>query len=55
MVPIDDILRAVPGLKDVATVSAEQVANVGSYDMDETVWLKLLGRVQAVIADREIS
>lgn len=44
-----------PGLKDVATVSAEQVANVGSYDMDEAIWLKLFGRVQAAIADPDIS
>ncbi len=32
VVPIGDILRAVPGLTDIANVSAEQVANVGSYD-----------------------
>src|SRR5262245_29787487 len=39
VVPIGEILRAVPGLNDIANVSAEQVANVGSYDVDEALWL----------------
>jgi L-asparaginase len=55
VVPIGDIVRAVPGLAEIANVSAEQVANVGSYDMDEAVWLKLLGRVQAALSDPTIS
>lgn len=55
VVPIGDIVRAVPGLDKIATVSAEQVANVGSYDMDEAVWRKLLGRVEAAVSAPEIS
>jgi L-asparaginase len=55
VVPIGDIVRAVPGLAEIANVSAEQVANVGSYDMDEAVWLKLLGRVQAALSDPKTS
>lgn len=55
VVPIGDILRAVPGLIDIANVSAEQVANVGSYDMDEALWLRLLSRVQAAVSDPEVS
>ena len=55
VVPIESILTAVPGLAEIANVSAEQVANVGSYDMDEAIWLRLLGRVQAALADPEIS
>jgi len=55
VVPIGDILRAVPGLNEIANVSAEQVANVGSYDMDETLWLKLLNRVQAALSDPNVS
>src|SRR5688500_13179689 len=50
VVPIGDILRAVPGLAEIANVSAEQVANVGSYDMDEEVWRRILGRVQAALS-----
>lgn len=55
VVPIGDILRTVPGLTDIANVSAEQVANVGSYDMDEAVWLKIIGRVQAAVSDADVS
>jgi L-asparaginase len=55
VVPIGDILRAVPGLAEIANISAEQVANVGSYDMDEAVWRQLLGRVQAALSDPKVS
>ena len=46
VVSIGDILRTVPGLADIANVSAEQVANVSSSNMDEAIWRKLLGRIQ---------
>lgn len=55
VVPIGDILRTVPGLTGIAKVSAEQVANVGSYDMDEALWMRLLGRVRAAVSDPEVS
>lgn len=55
IVPIGDILRAVPGLEDVATISAEQVANIGSYDMSEPVWRKLAARAAAAGADPAIT
>lgn len=55
VVPIADILRSVPGLADIATITSEQVANVGSNDMDEALWLKLLGRVQAAVSDPDVS
>lgn len=55
VVPIGDILRTVPGLNEIANVSAEQVANVGSYDMDQVLWLRLFGRIQAAVSDPEIS
>jgi L-asparaginase len=55
VVPIANILTAVPGLAEIANISVEQIANVGSYDIDEAIWLRLLGRVQAAVADPEIS
>ncbi|HEU0311613.1 MAG TPA: asparaginase [Sphingomicrobium sp.] len=55
VVPIADMLHAVPGLSNIANISSEQVTNVGSYDMDETLWLKLLARVQAAVSDPTIS
>lgn len=55
IVPIGEILRAVPGLQDVATITAEQVANVPSSEMGESLWLRLLGRVQAAVSDPAVS
>ena len=55
VVPIAEILRSVRGLADIANITSEQVANVGSYDMDEALWLKLLGRVQAAVSDPDVS
>jgi len=55
VVPIGNILASVPGLAGIANISTEQVANVGSYDVDEAIWLRLLGRVQAAWAEPEIA
>jgi len=55
VVSIAEILRSIPGLDSLATISSEQVSNVGSFDVDEIVWRKLLGRVRAAIADPSIA
>ena len=55
VVPIADILRSVPGLAAVANVTSEQVANVGSSDIDEAIWRRLLSRVQAALDDPGIA
>ena len=55
VVPIGDIVRAVPGLADIANVSAEQVANIGSYDVDEALWRTLVSRIHAALADPDIA
>jgi L-asparaginase len=39
------LLNAVPQLKDIADVTGEQIANVGSQDMSDAIWLKLAARV----------
>src|SRR5690348_18185681 len=38
---VDDLIKAVPQLKDIADLSGEQVANIGSQTMNHEVWLKL--------------
>ncbi|HJN05681.1 MAG TPA: asparaginase domain-containing protein, partial [Bacteroidales bacterium] len=38
---VDDLISAVPKLKDIANLKGEQVANIGSQDMNDQVWLKL--------------
>lgn len=46
---VEELVKAVPKLKDVADISAEQVANIGSQNMNHEVWLKLATRVNAVL------
>lgn len=47
-VTIQDILDAVPGLAEKADLDYEQFCNIGSQNMDETIWLKLAKRVNEV-------
>lgn len=48
---VDDLIRAVPKLKDLADISGEQVANIGSQNMNHEVWLKLAERINAVLKE----
>ncbi len=51
---VDDLVNAVPELKQIAEVSGEQVANIGSQTMNNEVWLKLSKRVNDVLKDPAI-
>ncbi|WP_437881664.1 type II asparaginase [Pseudomonas sp. LRF_L74] len=51
----DALLKSVPSLDKVAKVSAEQVANVGSDNMDNEILLKLAKRVNELLARDDIS
>lgn len=51
---IDSLINAVPQLKDVAELTGEQVANIGSQTMNNEVWLKLADRVNAVLAQPDV-
>ncbi|HTP03721.1 MAG TPA: type II asparaginase [Nitrospirota bacterium] len=46
---VDDLIKAVPQLKDLADITGEQVANIGSQTMNHEVWLKLAKRVNEVL------
>src|SRR6188474_2201046 len=46
---VDDLIKAVPQLKNVAELSGEQVANIGSQTMNHEVWLKLANRINEVL------
>lgn len=54
-VGVSDLTAALPGVEKIAAISAEQIANVGSADLDETIWRKLLERVLASEADPAVS
>ncbi|HZL92763.1 MAG TPA: type II asparaginase [Vicinamibacterales bacterium] len=44
-VTIDAMIKAVPGITDLATIKGEQVSNVGSQDMSFAIWLTLASRI----------
>ena len=49
-VGVDVLLEAVPQIRELADVSGEQVANVGSQDMSDAIWLELATRVSELVA-----
>jgi L-asparaginase len=52
---IDALIKAVPQLATLARLDVEQVAAIGSQDMDEAVWLKLAARTAATLASPDIA
>jgi L-asparaginase len=51
---VDDLIQAVPQLKNIAEMSGEQVANIGSQTMNHEVWLKLAARVNEVLKSDDV-
>lgn len=47
---IEDLIKAVPELRNLADLSGEQVANIGSQTMNHEVWLKLAQRANEALA-----
>jgi L-asparaginase len=52
-VPIDELLKNIPSIKQKATVTGEQIAAIGSYDMTVAIWLKLAKRINTIFANNE--
>jgi L-asparaginase len=51
---IEDLINAVPQMKDLAQIAGEQVVNIGSQDMNDAVWLKLAKRINQRLATGEV-
>jgi L-asparaginase len=49
-VGVEQLLAAVPQAKKLATLRGEQIANIGSQDMNDEVWLKLAKRINELVA-----
>lgn len=47
-VPVDELLEAVPEIHDQARIQGEQIANIGSQDMDIKTWLQLSNRINEI-------
>jgi L-asparaginase len=53
-VGVDVLIDAVPQLKEIAEVSGEQIASIGSQDMNDEVWLKLAKRVNELLKSSDV-
>jgi L-asparaginase len=53
-VTIDAMLTAVPGIKDLANIKGEQVANVGSQDMTLAIMLTLAKRINELLTQKDV-
>src|SRR6266576_6247502 len=49
-VTIDAMVNAVPGIKDLANIKGEQVANVGSQDMSFDIMLTVAKRINKLLS-----
>jgi L-asparaginase len=50
---VEALIRVVPKVRTLAAVTGEQIAQIGSQDMDDGLWLKLAARVNALFAADE--
>jgi L-asparaginase len=54
-VGVDQLLNAVPQAKKLANLRGEQISNIGSQDMNDTVWIKLATRVNELLAMPDVA
>jgi L-asparaginase len=50
---VKTLISAVPNLDKLAQISGEQVANIGSQDMNDAVWLQLAKRLDEVLKSND--
>ena len=53
-VAVDTLIAAVPQMKDLAIVTGEQIASIGSQDMNDEVWVKLAVRTNELLASKDV-
>src|SRR5215217_8140494 len=54
-VGVDQLLAAVPQANKLANLKGEQIANIGSQDMNDETWIKLATRINALGAQPDVS
>jgi L-asparaginase len=52
--PIESLVKAAPGLDKLATIRGEQIASIGSQDMNDFVWFKLARRGSELLASPDV-
>ncbi|MBP7148385.1 MAG: type II asparaginase [Acidobacteria bacterium] len=51
---VDVLIEAVPQAREIATLRGEQVASIGSQDMNDEVWVKLARRANELLAAPDV-
>ncbi|MCY1023461.1 type II asparaginase [Pyxidicoccus sp. MSG2] len=51
---VEDLIAAVSNLQELATLSGEQVASIGSQDMNDQIWLRLAHRVNELLQSDDV-
>jgi L-asparaginase len=54
-VGVEQLIAAVPEAGKLAKLRGEQISNIGSQDMNDEVWLKLAGRINALVAMADVN
>jgi L-asparaginase len=54
-VGVEQLLAAVPQAKKLANLRGEQIANIGSQDMNDSVWIALARRVNELVAQSDVA
>ncbi len=53
-VSIDSLVKAAPGLEKLARIDGEQIASIGSQDMNDFVWVKLAKTAAELLAKPDV-
>lgn len=53
-VTVDKLLAAVPQINDLAIIKGEQIAKIGSQDMNNMIWLQVVKRLNELAKDPSI-
>lgn len=51
----DQLIMAVPAIGKIANIKSEQIANIGSQDINQEIWLQLTNRINDLAKDPDIS
>lgn len=52
-VAAQQLIQAVPGIEKLAQLTTEQLASIGSQDMNDKIWFKLARRIQQIFDNNE--
>ena len=52
---VESLVAAAPGLEKIANVTGEQIASIGSQDMNDAVWFKLARRANELLAKPDVA